>query len=137
MLEYGKEIHGNRINNMVMETKSNVMGLEDVTNSKAGEKTLGTIVVDGFKHKWQPLGQDVASNNDPVNHPKHYGGDTTYETIKVIEAWKLGFALGNAVKYISRAQHKGKLIEDLLKAEFYIKREIENARKAIKAADHY
>ena len=33
-----------------------------------------------------------------VNHPAHYGGDTTYEAIKVIEAWSLGFCLGNTVK---------------------------------------
>jgi len=28
---------------------------------------------------------------ESVNHPPHYGGDTTYEAIKVIEAWGLGF----------------------------------------------
>ena len=44
---------------------------------------------------------------EKVNHPQHYGGDTTYETIKVIEAWALDFCLGNAVKYISRAGKKG------------------------------
>lgn len=37
-----------------------------------------------------------------VNHPEHYGGaENPYEAIKVIEAWKLGFHLGNAVKYIN------------------------------------
>jgi hypothetical protein len=40
---------------------------------------------------------------DPINHPPHYGGDSTYEAIKVIEAWGLGFSLGNALKYICRA----------------------------------
>ncbi len=65
---------------------------------------------------------------EKVNHPSHYGGDTVYETIKVIEAWKLGFNLGNAVKYISRWDQKnvtldGK-IEDLKKAAWYIEREI-------------
>lgn len=61
-----------------------------------------------------------------VNHPNHYGGDTTYETIKVIEAWGLGFHLGNAVKYISRAGKKPgqNVIDDLKKAEWYIQREI-------------
>jgi hypothetical protein len=39
--------------------------------------------------------------------PAHYGGaDNPYEAIKVIEAWKLGFCLGNTVKYISRAGKK-------------------------------
>jgi len=52
-----------------------------------------------------------------VNHPAHYGGaDNPYEAIKVIEAWGLGFRLGNTVKYISRAGNKGDVIEDLKKA---------------------
>lgn len=59
-----------------------------------------------------------------VQHPAHYGGDTTYEAIKVIEAWGLGFHLGNAVKYISRAGKKGDRLEDLRKAAWYIEREI-------------
>ena len=51
---------------------------------------------------------------EAVNHPAHYGGaDNTYEAIKVIEAWQLGFCLGNAVKYISRAGKKGDALEDL------------------------
>lgn len=61
---------------------------------------------------------------DPVNHPQHYGGDTTYETIKVIEAWGLGFSIGNCVKYLSRAGKKGPVLEDLRKARFYLDREI-------------
>ena len=42
--------------------------------------------------------------SDPIN-PKHYqqGG---FQTIDVIEAWQLGFSLGNAVKYLSRAGKK-------------------------------
>ena len=64
---------------------------------------------------------------DLVNHPSHYGGaDNPYETIKVIRAWGLGFSLGNAVKYISRAGRKDptKLIEDLKKARWYLDEEI-------------
>lgn len=70
--------------------------------------------------------------NEYVNNPKHYGGaDNTYEAIKVIEAWELGFNLGNAVKYIARAGKKdaAKGIEDLQKAEWYIRRQIENITK--------
>ena len=45
--------------------------------------------------------------SEQVNHPKHYGGaDNHYEAIKVIEAWDLGFCIGNTVKYISRAGKK-------------------------------
>lgn len=65
------------------------------------------------------------SEKESVNHPPHYGGDTTYEAIKVIEAWGLGFCLGNAVKYICRAQHKGTALEDLKKARWYLDREIQ------------
>lgn len=62
---------------------------------------------------------------EKVNHPAHYGGDTTYEAIKVIEAWGLGFSLGNTVKYISRAGKKtDNALEDLRKAKFYLDREI-------------
>lgn len=62
---------------------------------------------------------------DAVNHPSHYGGeDNPYEAIKVIEAWGLGFNLGNTVKYISRAEHKQTPIIDLQKARWYLDREI-------------
>lgn len=61
-----------------------------------------------------------------VDHPDHYGGkDNPFEAIKVIEAWKLGFCLGNALKYISRAGKKGNALEDLRKARWYIDREIQ------------
>ncbi len=60
---------------------------------------------------------------DNVNSPSHYtiGG---IETIDFIEAKNLSYNLGNAVKYISRAEHKGNKIEDLRKAYWYITREI-------------
>jgi thymidylate synthase (FAD) len=62
---------------------------------------------------------------EAVDHPAHYGGaDNPYEAIKVIEAWKLGFCLGNTVKYIARAEHKGATIQDLEKARWYLDREI-------------
>lgn len=61
-----------------------------------------------------------------IDHPPHYGGeDNTYEAIKVIEAWELGFNLGNVIKYISRAGKKGSKLEDLKKAQWYLNREIE------------
>ncbi len=70
------------------------------------------------------------ASKEAVDHPAHYGGaDNTYEAIKVIEAWHLGFCLGNAVKYISRAEHKGARLEDLKKARWYLDREITNAEK--------
>ncbi len=69
-------------------------------------------------------------SKERINHPQHYGGDTPYEAIKVIEAWNLGFCLGNTVKYISRAgkKDKAKIIEDLEKARWYLDREIQNLK---------
>jgi hypothetical protein len=60
-----------------------------------------------------------------IDHPAHYGGkDNPYEAIKVIEAWDLGFTLGNCVKYISRAGKKGDALEDLQKAKWCLDREV-------------
>ena len=71
-------------------------------------------------------------NKEQVNHPNHYGGETNiYEAIKVIDAWDLGFSLGNTVKYISRAGKKDtdKELQDLKKAMFYLERKIKNLEK--------
>lgn len=60
-----------------------------------------------------------------VEHPHHYGGaEDPYEAIKVIEAWDLGFHLGNCLKYICRRKHKGEYIENLKKARWYLDRYI-------------
>jgi hypothetical protein len=68
--------------------------------------------------------------SESIDHPAHYGGDTPYEAIKVIEAWGLGFHLGNALKYLSRADKKGTAIEDLKKARWYLDREIKRREDA-------
>ena len=62
---------------------------------------------------------------DNVNHPSHYTSGKI-EVIDFIEDKELGFHLGNAVKYISRARRKNpdKTVEDLQKAVWYINREI-------------
>lgn len=68
--------------------------------------------------------------NDPVNHPSHYT-DGNIEVMDYIEDKGFNFALGNAVKYISRAgkKDKNKTIQDLEKAEWYLNREIERLKK--------
>jgi hypothetical protein len=70
-------------------------------------------------------------SEEKVNHPEHYGGDTTYEVIKVLEAWGLNFHLGNVVKYIARAGKRPDtdLLTDLKKAAWYLNREIERLEK--------
>jgi Protein of unknwon function (DUF3310) len=69
--------------------------------------------------------------SEQINHPNHYGGSgNPYEAIKVIEAWDLGFGLGNSIKYIARAGKKdpSKTVQDLEKAKWYLDREIEKLK---------
>lgn len=61
--------------------------------------------------------------SDRVDHPSHYGGDTTYEVIKVLAAWLTpdeyaGFLKGNVIKYLARCRLKGGA-EDVAKAKWY------------------
>jgi hypothetical protein len=59
---------------------------------------------------------------DTINHPNHY----THMPIEAIDITEhFNFCMGNALKYIIRADHKGNPIEDLRKAAWYINREIE------------
>ncbi len=60
---------------------------------------------------------------EAVNHPAHYQSASGIEAIDVIEAFGLGFHLGNVVKYVLRAERKNGL-EDLKKARWYIDRAI-------------
>ena len=65
---------------------------------------------------------------DLVNHPKHYTAHPSgVECIQITE--HMGFCLGNAMKYIWRADLKGDAIEDLKKARWYLDREIERRSK--------
>lgn len=68
---------------------------------------------------------------EAVNHPAHYNANPSgVECIVVVE--HMSFNVGNAVKYLWRADEKGKPIEDLEKAAWYINREIERRKKAQK-----
>ena len=61
--------------------------------------------------------------NDNVNHPKHYTNHPSgVEAIEITEHFN--FNKGNAIKYIWRSADKGKEVEDLRKARWYIDREI-------------
>ena len=69
----------------------------------------------------------ISATPDLVNQPPHYttGG---IETIDFIEAKKLNYNLGNVVKYLTRADHKGNKLEDLRKAQWYLTREINSLK---------
>lgn len=62
--------------------------------------------------------------NKNVDHPSHYNHGTI-EVIDAIEDWNLNFNLGNSIKYIARCEHKGHKKEDLEKAIWYLKRELQ------------
>jgi len=66
----------------------------------------------------------IRVNPDMINHPSHYTHGR-FETWEVIEDWGLGYHLGNALKYISRAEHKGDAVEDIKKAKKYLERWLE------------
>lgn len=71
------------------------------------------------------------ATDDPVNHPSHYTWlPNGTEVIEITE--HMNFCLGNAIKYILRADHKDNTIQDLEKAIWYINRE--KARREAEAA---
>jgi len=94
-----------------------------------GRKFKWADVVTAVKKNeaWQPPEllpvPEVPKIADMVNHPAHYktGG---IETIDFIEAKGLNYRLGNVVKYVTRADHKGDRLENLKKAQWYLEREI-------------
>jgi len=65
--------------------------------------------------------KNKTKKGETVNHPEHYNTGNI-EVIDAIEDWGMGFHDGNAIKYIARARHKGKELEDLKKARWYIDR---------------
>lgn len=70
----------------------------------------------------EQVGSDAPHN--AVSNPHHYT-HASITPIDAIEAWGLNFSLGNAVKYIARHEHKGVPLQDLKKAQWYLRREIE------------
>lgn len=96
-------------------------------------KLLHISTSDNSIESVKPRGHEVMTpitmhepKSDPVNHPAHYkvGG---IETIDFIEAKRLNYNMGNAVKYITRADHKGNRKQDLEKAIWYLKRELDHS----------
>lgn len=113
------------------------------TDNKPGNKGLAAIAAAGTgttealdrltSTRLPELSHQYAES---VEHPSHYGGDTTYEALKVIQAWGAGFEVGSALKYLCRAGKKpgADYVEDLEKAKFYLQAEIDRVR-AIPGSD--
>lgn len=114
-------------------TENKNIGLCQLCESWSGVHCSKGISIQGIRSishcseykKWE----DKATHGR-INHPKHYNAGKI-EAIAVIEDWNLGFNLGNAIKYVARADHKENKIQDLEKARWYIDREINNL-KALK-----
>jgi hypothetical protein len=73
---------------------------------------------------------DKEKDKSVISHPERYGGDTTYECIKVLEAWLppdqyKGFLRGNALKYLCRVGKKDETVQELKKAKWYLEKLIE------------
>ena len=95
----------------------------NVTSTKLKELMSKRLMQGAGRGAHPVLDKDLS---DPVNNPTHYT-DGGIETIDYIEAKGLGYHLGNAEKYISRAGKKGtnQGLEDLRKAQWYLARAIE------------
>lgn len=103
-----------------------------MTNSEARKRIQEAAVAIG-----EALAPLRAVHHDAVNHPQHYTSHPSgVECIEVTE--HMGFNLGNAVKYIWRADLKNDALEDLRKAAWYVQREIERRERAARESggDH-
>lgn len=70
----------------------------------------------------------TSNDSDLVNHPSHYTFGR-FEVIDVLEDWFSDDPLlWQVVKYLARARHKGNLLQDLEKAQFYLQRRIESEK---------
>jgi hypothetical protein len=70
----------------------------------------------------------MANKKEMVDHPDHYQGNK-FEVIDIIEDFKLGFHLGNVVKYVLRAGKKDATVQELEKARWYLDRYIQTLNK--------
>tara|TARA_Y100001963_G_C6785437_1_gene452415 strand:+ start:2683 stop:2991 length:309 start_codon:yes stop_codon:yes gene_type:complete len=70
---------------------------------------------------------ECVKEKETVDHPDHY--NKGIEVIDFIESWEMDFNTGNAIKYISRHKYKGKPLEDLNKAKWYVERLIQKLQE--------
>lgn len=134
MVDKVKEEHRNIINKTLEKWKTIAIGTSDTPLAKDTVTGVSSTHMSDMTHAIT-MGRAKARiessqdyhipTNDPVNHPSHYkvGG---IETIDFIEAKKLNYNLGNVVKYLTRADHKGNRKQDLEKARWYLTREIDS-----------
>ncbi len=88
-------------------------------HTKKYNKSYGSVAIETC--------EECVKEKEFVDHPDHY--NKGIEVIDFIESWDMDFNTGNVVKYVSRHKLKGKPLEDLQKARWYVDRLIENAKK--------
>lgn len=97
-----------------LAANENLKRLQNVSNQSG--LTIEKVIADKSPNR-------IINQCDDINHPSHYT-QGNIEVIDYIEDKKLGYRLGNVVKYVSRAGHKDDAIKDLKKARWYLNREI-------------
>ena len=94
----------------------------------AGATTGATEGAGGVPVGPEANGARKTASSDPVNHPAHYVSHPSgVECIQITE--HMGFNLGNAIKYVWRADLKADALEDMRKAIWYIQREIQKRER--------
>jgi len=89
-------------------------------------ETCSLVAYELQRYYWKEIMGEIME--DKVNHPKHYTSHPSgVEAIEICQ--HMNFNLGNAMKYVWRADLKGEDIEDLRKAEWYLRKEIERRMK--------
>ena len=102
---------------------SKVPKKKEETVQTIAEETVQTIVEKIEQTIGEPEVKAVPKKEDVINHPSHYTRGNI-EVIDFIEDQQLPYHLGNVIKYIARAGHKGDKLEDLKKARWYLDRYI-------------
>jgi hypothetical protein len=95
------------------------------------EDRMSPIAQQAFRAGWEAAGRSAepVPAYEQVNHPQHYQMPGGIEVIDV--AGHMSFSLGNVIKYVCRADLKGKDIEDLEKAAWYLQWEIERRKRVL------
>ena len=95
--------------------RSFVLGIDFIFNNDDEAQCMYFEVKDNEKEK------------EMINHPSHY--NQGIEAIDYIESHRMDFNIGNVIKYVTRAKHKGTELQDLKKALWYLQREINRLEK--------
>ena len=105
--------YANWENNLCMESDGFITPQEELHKAYNAPSVIGENVTMDPRYAAEEAAKDV------INHPAHYTAGK-YEVIDVIYDMHLPYPLDNVVKYIARYQYKGKPLEDLEKAQFYL-----------------